>query len=57
MEKLFQKLKIKRKMTKEKPDTKNLNNNLKNLSEIADWFDNQNEVDIWQRRYMPRCYS
>ena len=53
MEKLFQKLKIlikitKIKMTKEKPDTKNLNNNLKNLSEIADWFDSQKEVDVEQ---------
>ena len=35
-------------MTKEKPDAKNLNNNLKNLSEIADWFDNQKEVDVEQ---------
>lgn len=53
MEKLFQKLKIlikitKIKMTKEKLDAKNLNNNLKNLSEIADWFDSQKEIDIEQ---------
>lgn len=33
-------------MVKEKSDTKNLNNNLKRLSEIADWFDNQKEIDI-----------
>ncbi|MCK4520422.1 exodeoxyribonuclease VII small subunit [Candidatus Parcubacteria bacterium] len=35
-------------MTKEKLDAKNLNNNLKNLSEIADWFDSQKEIDIEQ---------
>jgi len=33
-------------MSKEKLDTKNLNNNLKRLSEITKWFDNQEEVDI-----------
>jgi len=27
-------------------DTKNLNQNLKRLSEITEWFDNQEEVDI-----------
>ena len=27
-------------------DTKNLNNNLKKLSEIADWFDKQEEIDV-----------
>ena len=33
-------------MAKEKPDTKNLNNNLKRLSEITEWFDNQEEIDV-----------
>lgn len=33
-------------MAKEKSDTKNLNSNLKRLSEIAEWFDNQKEVDV-----------
>jgi exonuclease VII small subunit len=33
-------------MVKEKSDTKNLNSNLKRLSEIAEWFDNQKEVDV-----------
>ncbi len=27
-------------------DTKNLNQNLKRLSEITDWFDNQEEIDV-----------
>lgn len=27
-------------------DTKNLNNNLKKLEEISDWFDNRGEVDV-----------
>jgi len=27
-------------------DTKNLNTNLKRLSEITKWFDNQEEVDV-----------
>ncbi len=27
-------------------DTKNLNQNLKRLSEITEWFDNQEEVDV-----------
>ena len=29
-----------------KEDTQNLNNNLKRLSEITEWFDNQEEVDV-----------
>ena len=33
-------------MAKEKSDTKNLNNSLKRLSEITEWFDNQEEIDI-----------
>ncbi|PIZ89222.1 MAG: hypothetical protein COX90_00420 [Candidatus Nealsonbacteria bacterium CG_4_10_14_0_2_um_filter_38_17] len=33
-------------MPKEKIDTKNLNNNLKQLSEITRWFENQEEVDV-----------
>jgi len=33
-------------MPKEKPDIKNLNANLKKLSEITEWFENQEEVDI-----------
>ena len=33
-------------MTKEKNDSKNLNTNLKRLSEITEWFDSQEEVDI-----------
>jgi exonuclease VII small subunit len=32
-------------MTKEKIDN-NLNNNLKRLSEITNWFDNQEEIDV-----------
>ncbi len=27
-------------------ETNNLNNNLKKLSEISDWFDNREEVDV-----------
>jgi exonuclease VII small subunit len=27
-------------------DTKNLNNNLKRLTEITEWFDNQEEIDV-----------
>lgn len=27
-------------------DAKGLNNNLKKLSEISDWFDNREEVDV-----------
>jgi len=33
-------------MPKEKSDTKNLNSNLKRLSEITEWFDNQEEIDV-----------
>jgi len=33
-------------MSKEKPDIKNLSDNLKKLSEITEWFENQEEVDI-----------
>ncbi len=33
-------------MPKEKLETKNLNSNLKRLSEITDWFENQEEVDV-----------
>lgn len=33
-------------MAKEKSDEKNLNNNLKRLSEIMAWFDNEEEVDV-----------
>jgi hypothetical protein len=27
-------------------DNKNLNNNLKRLTEISEWFDNQEEIDV-----------
>ena len=33
-------------MAKQKPNVKNLNSNLKRLSEITNWFENQEEVDI-----------
>jgi len=33
-------------MTKEKPDVKNLSDNLKKLSEITKWFEDQEDVDI-----------
>ena len=33
-------------MPKEKPDVKNLSDNLKKLSAITEWFENQKEVDI-----------
>ena len=33
-------------MLEEKPSVKNLNDNLKKLSEINEWFENQEEVDI-----------
>ena len=33
-------------MTKEKSNVKNLSSNLKQLSEITDWFENQEEVDV-----------
>ena len=29
-----------------KEDAQNLNNNLKRLAEITEWFDNQEEVDV-----------
>lgn len=33
-------------MTKEKSDDKNLNNCLKRLAEITEWFDGQEEIDV-----------
>jgi len=33
-------------MPKEKSETKNLNSNLKRLSEITEWFENQEEIDV-----------
>ena len=33
-------------MPKEKPDVKNLSDNLKKLAEITEWFESQEEVDI-----------
>ena len=33
-------------MPKEKPDIKNLSDNLKKLSKITEWFESQEEVDI-----------
>ncbi len=33
-------------MPKEKPDSQNLNANLKKLAEITDWFENQEEIDL-----------
>jgi len=33
-------------MPKEKPDIKNLSDNLKKLSEITKWFESQEEIDI-----------
>jgi len=33
-------------MSKEKQDVKNLNQNLKKLSQITEWFENQEEVDV-----------
>jgi len=35
-------------MTEKKPMGENLNNNLKRLSEITEWFDNQEEIDVEQ---------
>jgi len=35
-------------MVKEKTTEENLNLNLKRLSEITEWFDNQEEVDVEQ---------
>ena len=33
-------------MPREKSSAKNLSSNLKRLSEITDWFENQDEVDV-----------
>jgi len=33
-------------MPEEKPDIKNLSDNLKKLSEITEWFENQEDIDI-----------
>lgn len=33
-------------MIKEKSDSKNLNDNLKQLSEITEWFDSRQEIDV-----------
>lgn len=33
-------------MPKEKPDAKNLNDSLKRLAEITEWFDNREEIDV-----------
>ncbi|MDO8639391.1 MAG: exodeoxyribonuclease VII small subunit [bacterium] len=33
-------------MAKEKPSAENLNNSLKRLAEITEWFDNQEEIDV-----------
>ena len=33
-------------MSKEKPDIKNLSNNIKQLSKITEWFENQEDIDI-----------
>jgi len=33
-------------MAKEKQDVKNLNHNLEKLSQITEWFENQEEVDV-----------
>lgn len=33
-------------MIKENSNTDNLNNNLKRLAEITEWFDNQEEIDV-----------
>jgi exonuclease VII small subunit len=41
-------------MVKEKTTGENLNNNLKRLSEITEWFDNQQEVDVEQGLGMVR---
>lgn len=37
---------LKKYMTKEKNDSKNLNIALKRLSEITEWFDNREEIDV-----------
>lgn len=33
-------------MIKEKSDSKNLNENLKKLAEITEWFDSRAEIDV-----------
>ena len=33
-------------MSKKKQDDKNLNSSLKRLTEITEWFDNQEEIDV-----------
>ncbi|OIO07615.1 hypothetical protein AUJ27_02125 [Candidatus Falkowbacteria bacterium CG1_02_37_44] len=33
-------------MPKEKPDIKNLSDNLKKLSEITEWFEGQEDIDV-----------
>ena len=33
-------------MPKEKPDVKNLSDNLKKLSEITEWFEGQEDIDV-----------
>ena len=33
-------------MLKEKPDIKNLSDNLKKLSEITEWFEGQEDIDV-----------
>jgi len=33
-------------MAKEKLDAKNLNDSLKHLAEITEWFDNREEIDV-----------
>lgn len=33
-------------MPKEKTDAKNLSDNLKKLSEITEWFDSREEIDV-----------
>ena len=33
-------------MDKEKPDSKNLSNNLKRLAAITKWFDDQEDIDV-----------
>ncbi len=33
-------------MAEKKLDTKNLNDNLRRLAEITEWFDNQEEIDV-----------
>ncbi|MCH8244492.1 exodeoxyribonuclease VII small subunit [Patescibacteria group bacterium] len=33
-------------MAEEKPDSKDLSNNLKRLATITEWFDEQEEIDV-----------